>query len=375
MLVEFFQIEYDCSDWELIDFIIELDWLPEIFKRENFYSEYKTLPIDKILETKLEYKPLGGLFDKYTTSYPFSQEKANKELKILSERSGRLLIYEAFFLWFSDYVPHYVKSLEVLMDEEGLLPFDWRYFIALMAVSTIRSHYLLLHVKYQFLLKGGDEDWLVHGLSAVPEKLQKLSKLNNILAHQPWKLTLNDLNELLSKGWTREELVNAALILIYYHKLAAITEALKFKFIESTGLTPFRTSSTSFSSEAKEEREGKTKLYNNLVQMNEETEEKILKIQRKFSSGDDPKIVYKIEEDNTRFDFFISKYCTLYLDYDAHSETTLSNLVRYYLLRNSIGTMKGIIFSIIFILKELKLLIMKLSMSRNFLRKRKYLFT
>ena len=43
-------------------------------------------------------------------------------------------------------------------------------------------------------MKGGDVNWLVGGLVEVPEKLTKLSRVNNILAHQPWKLSKLELN-------------------------------------------------------------------------------------------------------------------------------------------------------------------------------------
>jgi hypothetical protein len=334
VLKELFNKEYDCTDFDLLQFIIDSEWLPQVFSRENeshlLFEENISHQYDKVFNMKLEWKKLGSLFDSYVTSYPFSANKAREELKLLS---GRILVYENFFLWFSDYIPLYKKTLEVLMNEEGLIPLDWRYFIAIMAVSTIRSQYLFNYLKEQFLLKGGKEDWINSGLSEVPEKIQKLAKLNNILAHRPWKLITDDLSEILSKGWSREELLHAAIIMIYYHKLAAITESLKFKFVENSGILPVRTPSFS-SSDAKEEREGKLKLYNNLLLMNEETDESKIKIERKFSNGDDPKIVYKIEEEHSLFNNFISNYCTLYLDYDAHSDCTLSNMVSIVLALN-----------------------------------------
>ena len=65
------------------------------------------------------------------------------------------------------------------------------------AVSTIRSDYHLKHLKSIFLLKGGDEDWLLYGLEVADEKIQKLSKINNKLAHMPWKLTRKDIDVII----------------------------------------------------------------------------------------------------------------------------------------------------------------------------------
>ena len=58
----------------------------------------------------------------------------------------------------------------------------------------MRSDYLIRVTEDAFLFYGGDEDWLMHGLTYVPDKIKRLSKINNILAHQPWKIHGNDLN-------------------------------------------------------------------------------------------------------------------------------------------------------------------------------------
>ncbi len=60
------------------------------------------------------------------------------------------------------------------MVDEGLLPIDWRYYIAIMAVSIYgceQLHYLLVN---QFLLVEGDRDWIEIGLEALPPKLKSL---------------------------------------------------------------------------------------------------------------------------------------------------------------------------------------------------------
>jgi len=58
----------------------------------------------------------------------------------------------------------------------------------------MRSDYLIRTIEDAFLFHGGDENWLLHGLSYVPNKIKKLARINNILAHQPWKIQGNDLN-------------------------------------------------------------------------------------------------------------------------------------------------------------------------------------
>ena len=107
--------------------------------------------------------------------------------------------------------------------------------LIIKAVSTIRSEYLLRTLEEIFILQGGDESWIINGLKSVPEKIQNISKLNNIIAHQPWKLDLTLLTELYkfeninsSSKWNFNELVHACLIMVKFHKLASIYQSLGF---------------------------------------------------------------------------------------------------------------------------------------------------
>jgi hypothetical protein len=83
------------------------------------------------------------------------------------------------------------------MNEDGFICKQWRYYIALMAVSTMKSKPLFKILEEKFLENGGDESWLIYGLDVIPEKLSKLSKINNILAHQPWIINTDDIKVIL----------------------------------------------------------------------------------------------------------------------------------------------------------------------------------
>jgi hypothetical protein len=62
----------------------------------------------------------------------------------------------------------------------------------------MKCDYLIRVTEDAFIFNGGDETWLMYGLDFVPTKLQKLGRLNNILAHQPWKIHDNDINVLIN---------------------------------------------------------------------------------------------------------------------------------------------------------------------------------
>lgn len=281
--------------------------------------------ISKLTNESPRLKSYGSLFSGYNTTYPFDGESIKNLATRIAYNFGEILLYERFFLWYSGLFEMYIKTVEVLMQEEGTIPIIHRYFIAIMAVSTIRAPYLLKHLQQIFLIKGGEEAWLLGGLEKVPEKLRKLAKINNILAHQPWNLTTKDLHEILlptaKNGWNREELVHAALILINYHRLASICESLKLEISGKAVSDNMHISKSAINTE------GKTKLYNNLIEMNEESEKEEKQNARKLS-GDDPKITILEENKDTHiFDKYISNHCTVYLDYDNYSDTPLSNIV------------------------------------------------
>lgn len=106
---------------------------------------------------------------------------------------NRLFTYEHYFFWFKDYFYQLLETENTLMIEDGFIPKPWRYYIALMAVSSAKCDYLFKIIEEKFLESGGDESWLIFGLDVLPEKLKKLARFNNIFSHQPWKIKGDDL--------------------------------------------------------------------------------------------------------------------------------------------------------------------------------------
>ena len=92
-----------------------------------------------------------------------------------------------------------------------------------------------------FILQGGDESWILNGLTSTPEKIQSLSKLNNILAHQPWKLDLSLIEDIYkfenshsSSKWNFNELVHACLIMVKFQKLASIYQSFGINLLSNS---------------------------------------------------------------------------------------------------------------------------------------------
>eukprot|EP00795_Rhopilema_esculentum_P017557 gene17557-9187_t len=131
------------------------------------------------------------------------------------------------------YLDSFMNTESFVMDGEGPLPFDWRYYIGILAAARHQSSYLVNICENEFLLKNGDPMWL-NGIDHAPKKLQNLMDLNKILAHKPWLISLEHIQDLL-KGpsadtWSVAELVHAIAIMVHYHCLAA--------FVYGCGINP-----------------------------------------------------------------------------------------------------------------------------------------
>ncbi len=167
------------------------DTILEIVSNENLDKNIDKT-IDEILNLDLSLIGFNSSIIRHKSMYNKQQINSEYILK-LSKIMTKVHMYEHFFLWFEDYLKIYFKTMDILMMDDGFIPKTWRYYIAIMAASAMKSEYLFKTLEDAFLECGGDESWLIYGLDVIPEKLSKLSRINNILAHQPWKMITEDI--------------------------------------------------------------------------------------------------------------------------------------------------------------------------------------
>lgn len=103
--------------------------------------------------------------------------------------NGRLFHHERILCWFPRYLQYCVEANDVLMNREDVLPITWKYYLSIMAVSCYDCEYLLKIQEEQFLLYGGEIEWITNGLKSVNKKIERLAELNEILAFKPWMLS------------------------------------------------------------------------------------------------------------------------------------------------------------------------------------------
>jgi hypothetical protein len=285
-----------------------------------------------------------------------SNKITNEYIDNLCKNMKKAFFYEHFFLWFEDYFDLYLNTTNNLLFKDGFLKKPWRFYIALMGVSTMKCDYLYRVLEELFLETGGDEAWLIYGLDVVPEKIKKLAKFNNMLAHQPWKIIPDDIKEICTKNdqndssaWNLSEFIQAALILTHFQRLANISNSLSIKLRKCAD-----SNSHEENTEISNDNYIKQELLKTLENINNTSGSTKQKTDSLLSSAsEEPELITEqdfnpnISDENDKDRYFsrhIHKYCNVYLDFDPHSEEYKSYLEfnwldhAYYILRNTYPT-------------------------------------
>lgn len=98
------------------------------------------------------------------------------------------LIFEAL-QHHPDYMEQFLRTQNFILNEDGPLAFNYRYFLAIVAATRHECDYLVNFYSDLFLHRGGDHSWLEEKNSeSVPLKLRRLDEISMILAHKPWIL-------------------------------------------------------------------------------------------------------------------------------------------------------------------------------------------
>lgn len=321
----------------MISTIFPKNCYPKIFEITS-HNNYN-YSLNELIKMKTEKKTKNDQFiNEYKSSYPFCKETSIKMINKIQEK-GKIKLFELFLFWFPE---QYFFSQEIfdnlLSPKKGFIPITWKYYLAIMAASTIKNEFLIKYLEKEFLLIGGNEEWLIKGLEAVPEKLKKIDRINNIIAHQPWKLKENDIMEIYLKKnaniLNTNELLEAILILINFHRLATILESMRFSY-------NFFRSNSDENEKISEEKPDELKS-NNLITiletLNGEENDVINKIPRKTSDENENENVssskfncsFENKEPVEDFSKHISNFCTVYLDFDSYSDEYLSCLVIFF---------------------------------------------
>jgi len=127
------------------------------------------------------------------------------------------------------YLNSLLRAHALLLKGDGPLPVPVRHFLAVMAASRHSCSHLVEKSGTELLAEGGPVDWVETGIKAATTKVQRLSEINAILAHQPWTLTPAHIEQLTKSGspgnWSISELVYAIVLMAHFHSLSSFIES------------------------------------------------------------------------------------------------------------------------------------------------------
>ncbi|KAL9913465.1 sestrin isoform 1-T3 [Glossina fuscipes fuscipes] len=128
------------------------------------------------------------------------------------------------------FLDHFLRTQNFIMKGDGPLPYDYRYYLAIIAAARHQCPYLVKMYEKEFLNQGGNPEWL-NGLDYIPSKLRAIYEINKILAHRPWLLRKEHIESLTrnKNSWSLSEVVHAMVLLSHFHSLSS--------FVFSCGLT------------------------------------------------------------------------------------------------------------------------------------------
>ncbi|GES88938.1 sestrin-1 isoform X2 [Rhizophagus clarus] len=144
---------------------------------------------------------------------------------------ARLSHFYRVLAYFPNFMEKYQESYKLIVrdPDNGPVPLSWRFYIGIMAASQFKCQYIVSKLTNDFLMYGGNIDWL-QGLQHAPAKIRNLATLNTILANQPWRLKPSHIGALVKRPqnsqnpqehWTIAEIVHVILILSTFHSLSS----------------------------------------------------------------------------------------------------------------------------------------------------------
>ncbi|PWW80840.1 PA26-domain-containing protein [Tuber magnatum] len=152
-------------------------------------------------------------------------------------RTGRVGNLNKILFFFPQFAEINRETTDLFLSDDsgnGPLPQKWRIYLGIISSAEKKCQYYLSLLSEKFLTVRGDRQWL-KGLQYTPRKLQRISKLNMLLAHRPWTITPDDIKELVrgeeggnmdpEQRWTMAEVVQAICIMSFYHSKSAMALA------------------------------------------------------------------------------------------------------------------------------------------------------
>ena len=109
-----------------------------------------------MLKTNNTLKQQSSYIINHQSIYNNSDDNIEDTLKENLKRMRRFLYFEHYFIWYKNYMSIYEKTVNFTFKKNSSLPIQWKYYLALMACSTMKNEYLTRLFEEEFLDNDGD---------------------------------------------------------------------------------------------------------------------------------------------------------------------------------------------------------------------------
>jgi len=141
------------------------------------------------------------------------------------------------------YLEIFLKTNTLLLKAKGSLSKPALCYIAIMAAARHKCSYLVHLMEQQFINEGGDRSWL-KGIQNAPKKFRNLSTLNKFLAHAPWRITADLIEQLIDcrareERWQHTDLLQVIVLLCHFQSLSTfcLGTGINLELDHESGLT------------------------------------------------------------------------------------------------------------------------------------------
>lgn len=219
---------------ELPDSRIVYSSLDEIAKKLNVFAneEHKEISIDFLnAEMSVEKKKIGNFFAEFKSTYEYNSTLSLSLFNSVIDSNMSISHFDILLLEFPEYFECISKTLnDIVNSEKSNFSRSEIFYLAIMGASSVDCDFVIKDLIRLYLLNYGDETWITNGLIVAPEELKSFGKIFNIIAFQPWKLKVDDINALgIQKNL--QSFIQAIIIMTTYQRIASIVQSIRLKVL------------------------------------------------------------------------------------------------------------------------------------------------
>ena len=150
-----------------------------------------------LLNAPIEKKNIGNFFSELKSTYEYNSSLSLSLFTNVVNANLSISHFDIIILEFPEYFECINKTLnDIVNNEKTNFTRSEIFYLAIMGAASVDCDFVIKDLIRLYLLNYGEESWITNGLIVAPEELKSFGKIFNIIAFQPWKLKVDDINAL-----------------------------------------------------------------------------------------------------------------------------------------------------------------------------------